>query len=163
MVGSMSIAPVNSRLTINMRGNMRVAGFTVFSSLGVKENADLFKSTTSGMYGGSAKFAAGVRRISGQMKTAQRLEFFKPTNDSPFSALDDDVEDFAVGVSIPKAVGTGGGSIVLQLFVWDRGDRREARVRSPYSIGSASSTRKALNALGLAYQEADPGAAIRED
>jgi hypothetical protein len=142
---------------------MRVAGFTAISALSVKENAELFKSTTSDMYGGSAKLAAGFRRAVGQVQSGQRLEFFKPTQDAVFGELDDDAEDFAVGVTVPKTIGTGGGSVVVQMYVWDRGDRREARLRSPHTMGSTNATYKALGVLADAYRAADPNAVITED
>ncbi|MER6470035.1 hypothetical protein [Streptomyces collinus] len=70
--------------------------------------------------------------------------------------MDQDKEDFSVGASIPKAMGSGGGNVVVHLYVWDRKDHREIRLRAPSSIGSAVATRKALETLRQAYQAADP-------
>ena len=140
---------------------MKVDGYTIISGLSVANLAEVFRRTTEGMYGGKAKLGAGLRRLSGQVPTGQRLEFFTPKDDSPFASLETDQPQFSVGVSIPKFVGSGGG-IVLQAFIWDRGPHRETKIVTPYTVGSSSSSKTALAKLADAYRDADTSARVTQ-
>ncbi|WP_030264231.1 hypothetical protein [Streptomyces sp. NRRL B-24484] len=135
---------------------MRVSGFDLHTNLGIQQAAQVFRDTSNSMFSGTAKLAANIRRFSGQMTDAQRINFFTPRDDDAFAALNEDKEDFAVGASIPKALGTGGGVVTIHLYVWDRGARRELCLRAPCSIGNTNATRRALETFVDTYRAEDP-------
>ena len=137
-----------------MKGN----GFMMATRLGTREVADEFKTYCLGTYSGAAKTASFLRKALGQLPDAQAVEFFAPRGDSPFAELEQDRPAFSVGASIPKASGTGGGVVVLQLYVWDRNDHREVSVLGPSSMGSSSATNRRLADLQAAFHRADPQA-----
>ncbi|WP_142211942.1 hypothetical protein [Streptomyces sp. SLBN-118] len=141
---------------------MRISGMDMRTCLTVEQAASVFQETAASMFTGAAKLSAGLRRLTNQLPGAQRVEFFTPRSESPFAALESDEADFCVGVSIPKAAGSGGGVVVVQFFAWDRGDHREIRLRSPSTIGSSGSTRQVLVGLRQAYAAKDTQLKIQE-
>jgi hypothetical protein len=133
---------------------MKTSGFNFTTQDSMQDIANQFKQFANSMQGGAAKLAGGLRRALGKMSDAQGVEFFTPKGNDPFDALNTDPPGFAVGVTIPKFIGTGGGNIVLQLYLWDRGSHREGRVVTPYSSGAASASRNALDQLAQALTQA---------
>lgn len=137
---------------------MKTTGFKFQTKLQMPELGAIFRSTAEAMYSGSAKLAAGLRRLTGQLAGAQGLEFFTPRDESPFSTLDADQPNFSVGVSIPKASGTGGGTIVIQMLIWDRASHRDVTILSPVSMGNKSASSRALDLMRQSFVDADPQA-----
>ncbi|HEX5495684.1 MAG TPA: hypothetical protein VFX70_14025 [Mycobacteriales bacterium] len=84
--------------------------------------------------------------------------FFTPTDDSPFSMLNDDKPDFAVGILIPRFSGAVRGNVyALHMYVWDRGDVREVELFSPSRLGRGGmrASRLAID-ICATFQAADP-------
>ena len=133
---------------------MKVTSVEIQSSLSVREQADLFRTTASQLYSGRAKLVAGLRRATGQLASGQRLEFYTPEGDA-FTAANDDQAAFAVGVWIPKTGGMGSGRVSIQLFIWDRGNSRDSSFRAPLEMGGAGATRKMLDEFVAVFRQAD--------
>ena len=139
---------------------MKAVGYQVRTSLTIEQAARLFQQTTQGMYNGSAKFGAGFRRLTGQ-GGGHGLRFFTPDDsDNPFARLD--AATFSAGVSIPKFAGSGGGDVVIQMFAWEREGGRELKLITPYTIGSASASKKALQEVTAAFRAADREAQVND-
>ncbi|MEU6050634.1 hypothetical protein AB0M94_00820 [Streptomyces xanthochromogenes] len=141
---------------------MRISGFDMSTDLTVQEAASVFQQTAASLFTGTAKLSARLRRLTNQLPDAQRVEFFTPLSESPFTAPENDQADYCVGVSIPKAAGSDGGVVIVQLFAWDRGDHRDIRLRSASAIGSSGATRQVLAALSQAYAARDTRLKIQE-
>ena len=105
------------------------------------------------MYGVLGKFGAHKR--------GQTLEFYSPTRDT-FTELETDGPNFAVGVSIPKLNFTGGGTIAVHMYIWDRGEIRQVKFVSPYTIGTAPSARRAVSRMVEAVVAHDSRARVRQ-
>lgn len=137
---------------------MHVSGFSMLTHLSTHDVAAEFQDFCSGTYKGAARAAGMLRKAFGQMPDARGVEFFTPRDTSPFSQLDEDPPIFSAGATMPKASGTGGGVVTLQIYIWDRQDHREVRFRAPAAMGSSSATNRRLEDLKAAYAQIDPGA-----
>lgn len=140
---------------------MRTEGVRCSSALDVKALGQTFRSVTQSMYGMGQKVGSFARTFSGYGAT--KMEYFTPTKDSPFDALDDDPVAFSVGVSIPKFSGTGGGVVTLHLYVWDRGSSREVLLVSPHTSTTGHSAKKALSKVLGSFQQLDPSLSVLGD
>jgi hypothetical protein len=87
--------------------------------------------------------------------------YFTPTDDSPFSSLDDDKPDFSVGVMIPKFnAGAQGNAAALHMYVWDRGESREVHLLSPHNLGGGMHASRLVGKAVEAFQAADPSSRV---
>jgi hypothetical protein len=139
---------------------MRTSGVRVTTQLEMKELGALFQTATRGMFGAGKKVGAFFRTMSGYGDT--KFEFFTPSSDSPFDALDDDQPAFSVGANIPKFSGTGGGTVTLHMYVWDRGGRREVLLASPHTLNTGHSANKAIERIVQEIQSRDPSLQLVE-
>jgi hypothetical protein len=131
---------------------MRSQVVSLTTVLPVKALGALFEEVTSARQGIGGKIGGFVRN--------QRLEFFRPKNDSPFSALDDDQPVFTVGVNIPRATKLAGGETTVHLYAWDDGNSRRAQFYSPHTIGGTSMSRKIVDDLAAAVKAMDETAIL---
>lgn len=122
------------------------------STLSPGELGRCFESTARSRHSVGGRIGAAVRG------GGSGFELFEPDRDV-FDALDDDPEDFAVGVFIPTLTGTSGGTVAVHMYVWDRADHREVRLVSPHGrISGATKSRRALEHFVEAITARDPGA-----
>lgn len=128
--------------------------------LGVREVAQVFQAAAAESRGLGSKTGGLFAKMSGR---GGDLEFFTPRDDSPFSALEADKEDFGVGVHIPKMSGGGAGAVrTVQMFVWDRGQMREVLLVSPHSAMEGSGARKLVDSFVRSFTTRDSGLRITE-
>jgi hypothetical protein len=132
---------------------MKVFRTDIRTTLLTKELADIFRQSTGSLLSLSGRFAGRVR--------GQQAEYFVPREDSPFSVLDDDPPTFAVGVSLPKYFGGGGGLITVHMYVRDRGDHREVALISPYTFGGKTSANDGAMRVVEAFRAADAALEVR--
>ena len=124
----------------------------VITSLSQKQLGALFQEVTGSRQGIGGKIGGFVRN--------QRLEYFRPRDDSPFSSLDDDTPDFTVGVNIPRASKLAGGETTVHMYVWDDGESRRAQFYSPHTIGGTMMSGKIVGDLVSAVREHDPACEV---
>ncbi|MBM0255998.1 hypothetical protein [Micromonospora sp. 4G55] len=87
--------------------------------------------------------------------------FFTPTDNSPFSGLDDDKPHFSVGVGVSKFnAGAKGNASFVHMYVWDRGDIREVLLACGHGIGGGGHARRSVDGFVRAFQAADPGCQV---
>ena len=116
----------------------------VTTRMSVKECANAFQAAAAQSRGASAKLG----EIAARMKGNDNSGFFTPTNDSPFSGLDDDRPDFSVGVWIGKFVnGANGAGTAVHMYVWDRGDHREVHIISPHGLTGGGKSQRLVQAF----------------
>lgn len=133
---------------------MKVVEQRFVTQRSVREVAGWFQDAAHESRGFGSKFSGTVARATGY---GGELEFFTPRDDSPFSGLDDDPEDFCVGVHIPKGYGGGRGATrTVQMAIWDRGSAREVVVVSPYGMGEGSGARKLVDSFLATFARFDP-------
>jgi hypothetical protein len=102
---------------------MRTIGVRLATVLSTAQLGGIFQQSTSELrHGVTGKVVAATRWAAS--KGVVQFEYFTPHDTSPFAALDDDRPNFAVGVNVPKFVGTGGGFATLHMYVWERRGKR---------------------------------------
>lgn len=137
---------------------MRGKSVRVRTGLSVKECAALFEQKASARL---RRPDAVLGKLIARMMGKDQSGFFTPTDDSPFSALDDDMPDFSVGVLIPRAYESArGNTLALHMYVWDRGGVREVELASPHSLGSGLWASRLVAWACAAFQSADPESAV---
>jgi hypothetical protein len=128
--------------------------------LTVNQCAALFQASPKQLMSGAAKFQGVAAKLAGGNFTA---DFFKPTDHSPFAALDDDPPAFTVGTFIRNGV-SAANPTELHMYVWDRGTRREVVFIAAHGLMTGSVHAKKL-VRGLADMVAaqDQSAKVSSD
>lgn len=81
-------------------------------------------------------------------------------DDGPFAAISEDPPAFSVGTHILKFVGGGAGEgTTIQMYVWDRGARREVTLISPHKLTGGMRASRYLARFVEAFRDSDPSAA----
>ncbi len=89
--------------------------------------------------------------------------FFKPMADPVFGSLDNDPPSLSVGFSYGAGItGQFGNSRVLQMYVWDRGNRREVTFFAPHSIAGGAQAGRAVNKAVRVFAEIDNSIHVTE-
>ncbi|WP_329254838.1 hypothetical protein OG223_29130 [Streptomyces sp. NBC_01478] len=123
------------------------------TTLTVKQCAEVFRIGAAGARGVGSVLGGAAAKLMGNDVSG----YFTPTNDSPFSSLDDDQPDFTVGAYVPKFSGGGqGNGTAVHMYVWDRGATRTVELYSPHGIGGGMHARKLITKVSDAFTEADP-------
>ncbi len=129
----------------------------VHTSLSTKQCAELFQQAVEKSRGIGSRLGGFAAQMTGKDQSG----YFTPTDDSPFSSLDDDKPDFSVGVLIPKFnAGAQGNAAALHMYVWDRGESREVRLISPHSLGGGMHASRLVGKAVDAFQVADPSSRV---
>lgn len=132
---------------------MSTVGTDFWTQLDLQEISRVFQQAAEESRGAGSKSAGWMAKLSGN---SGDLEFFKPVDDSPFSELDSDPEDFAVGVHIPKMSGGAKGAVrTVQMFVWDRGDWRQVTLVSPHGMTEGRGANKLIESFVRSFQIRD--------
>ena len=96
-------------------------------------------------------FAAKVARNS-------QGGFYTPEMDASFGLHELGYPDFGVGVWIERfSSGAKGAGYSVQMYLWDRGDRRRVNLSAPSGVTSNYKPRKLISRFAGAFQAADPG------
>jgi hypothetical protein len=129
----------------------------VRTKLSTKDCAQLFQQAAARARGIGSMLGGLAAKLNGKDQSG----FFTPTDDSPFSRLDDDKPDFSVGVLIPKFnAGAQGNAAALHMYVWDRGDCREVRLVSPHGVGGGFHAGRLVDKAVETFRAADPSLAV---
>ncbi|GAB3810408.1 hypothetical protein [Micromonospora zhanjiangensis] len=128
--------------------------------MSVKDCAAVFQEAAAAARG----FGAALGGFAARVNRKDNSGFFTPTDNSPFSSLDDDKPAFAVGVGIPKFnAGAQGNVGTLHMYVWDRGDFREVQLFSPHGLGGGMHSAKLIRKAIDTFRAADQSAKITSD
>jgi hypothetical protein len=125
----------------------------VHTKLSTKQCAELFQQTAERSRGIGSRLGGFAAQMTGKDQSG----YFTPTDDSPFSLLDDDKPNFSVGVLIPKFnAGGQGNAAALHMYVWDRGESREVRLISPHNFGGGAHASRLVGKAVETFRVADP-------
>jgi len=134
---------------------MGVIGVDFATVLSLQDISSVFQQAVEESRGSGSKLAGSVAKWYGN--SSGQPEFFKPVDDSPFSELETDKEDFAVGVHIPKmSGGAQGAARTVQMFVWNRGDQRQVRLVSPHGMTEGRGANKLIESFVKSFRARDP-------
>jgi hypothetical protein len=137
---------------------VRYSGAEIETRLSVEELGAIFKGATQSMYGIGAKLGHGARGMTSYGEDG--FHYFTPQGDG-FEAIASDPPTFEIAVHIPTFSYTAGGSVVLHMYVWDRGTHRQLRFVAPHGmVAGTKKSRRQLEKLISAVQAGDPGAKI---
>jgi hypothetical protein len=112
------------------------------TSLSVKDCGQRFQS---GIVSGRG-LSSRVGGIAAKLMGGESLTWYTPEDDSPFSALNDDPPDFAVGVGVPKAQGAHIHGTNLHMYVWDRGGHRDVVLAAHHSLAGGAHANQLIQA-----------------
>jgi hypothetical protein len=126
----------------------------IVTSLTTQELGSVFKLSTQSMHGIAGRIGRAGRSMTKSIG-ADGFNYYRPRHDE-LSVPDGDPAAFEIGVHIPTFTGSNGGGVVLHMYVWDRGDHREAQLVSPHGmISGAAKSRKRLQQLMQAIRQHD--------
>jgi hypothetical protein len=127
------------------------------TALTVRQCAALFQASPKQLMSGAARFQGYAAKLAGGNFTA---DFFKPTDASPFAALNDDAPAFAVGTFIRNGA-SAPNPTELHMYVWDRGSSREVVLIAGHGLMTgAVHARKIVRGLTGMFEEQDRTAKV---
>jgi hypothetical protein len=122
--------------------------------LSVKECAQVFQQA-------AGRLGSRVGRTLGRFGAHSGNDFYTPTDDSPFAALDDDKPDFAVGTGISKFnAGAKGNASFVRMYVWDREAVREVVLACAHPLGGGIHAQRSVNGFVTAFKNADASCVV---
>jgi hypothetical protein len=113
------------------------------TSLSIKECGSGFESGISEGRGASAWIGGTMAKLMG----GEMLSWYTPQDNSVFASLNDDPPHFTVGCGVPKAQGGHANGSNVEMYVWDRGERREVVLWAHHSLTGASHATKMMDAV----------------
>ncbi|MFE7760916.1 hypothetical protein [Streptomyces sp. NPDC057438] len=123
------------------------------TSLTLKQCAEVFRVGAQKARGVGSMLGGAAAKVMGNDQSG----YFTPTDDSPFSSLDDNPPDFMVGVFVPKFGGGGqGNGTAVHMYVWDRGTTRSVELYAPHGLTGGMHARKLITKVADAFNAADP-------
>jgi hypothetical protein len=149
----MSADSRNVRTIYSEDPTMGLKGVVFSTSPTTKESADLFRRTADGM--GKGARAAITRTGINAAGGAEATQFFTPTPDSPFAAVDG-TPDFAVGILLPK-YGTP-----IHMYISENSSGRDVQLVAKHDWASGQRADRIVRSFLGAFQNADAGLAISD-
>jgi hypothetical protein len=137
---------------------MAQKGVVFTTSLSTKECADLFREGWQSTRRVTARVTEVLDKVTGQ----GLADFYTPTWDSPFAAIDG-VPDFSVGVQVLGGIGgVRAGGTPIHMYVFDRPDEREVQLVSTYTITGGTGAARVVRRFFEQFRTADPELSVTD-
>lgn len=138
---------------------MHTTATDIRTTLSVEELDGVFKTGTKALHGLGGKFASIARSLTPAQSA--KFGYFQPR--STGHAEPGDPPSFVLGAVIPTFDGGNGQSVVIQMYVWDRGQYRDVQLITPHGLVSgAMKSKRRLAKLIQTFQAADPAMTLAE-
>ncbi len=135
---------------------MKIVTTGMTSQLPIRSLAALFQL--------AAKESRGKASMLGKLAGGPGIVFFKPEEDGVFGGLDEDAEDFCVGVHIPRLTGGRNDPVrTVQMQVWDRGNVREVLLLTGRGVTGVGGAQRVLRSFTNTFQRNDSSCSVVSD
>jgi hypothetical protein len=137
---------------------MAQKGVVFTTRLSTRECADLFRRGHQSTRRTTARITELLDKVSGQ----GLADYYTPTSDSPFDALDGE-PDFSVGVQVLGGVGgVRAGGTPVHMYVFEQQGQREVQLVSAHGITGGTGSARAVRKFFEQFQNADRGLTVTD-